>query len=169
MRAITRVLPKTKVKIFLIFWGRYMNEEIIIRSLSQYNHVINLIANKWREMAANSPMVIVIKTKKDKRSIAQHKMLHSMLGDLEKQVSWHGRKLSLNIWKRLCMAAFLREQNQVPMLVPALDGYGVDIIFERTSQLSTKDCRDLIEWIAAFGTEHNVNWTKYGKVDESEW
>ena len=42
-------------------------------------------------------------------------------------------------------------------LIPALDGKGFDIIFERTSQLNTKDCADFCTWCIAFGDENNVN------------
>jgi hypothetical protein len=40
--------------------------------------------------------------------------------------------------------------------VPALDGHGVDIIYERTSRLSKDECGRLMEWIEAFAAERGV-------------
>jgi hypothetical protein len=91
-----------------------------------------------------------------KRTGAENRLLHAILNDLAKQATWHGQKLSLEVWKRLCMAAWLRESGEQPMLVPALDGNGFDVIFERTSKLSKKQCASLIDWIFAFGAEQGV-------------
>ena len=62
----------------------------------------------------------------------------------------------MEVWKRLCMAAWMREERQSPQLVPALDGHGVDIIYERTSKLSKDECGRLMEWITAFAAERGV-------------
>lgn len=62
----------------------------------------------------------------------------------------------MEVWKRLCMAAWMREERQSPQLVPALDGHGVDIIYERTSKLSKDECGRLMEWIEAFAAERGV-------------
>lgn len=92
----------------------------------------------------------------DSRSSDQNRRLHAMLNDLAKQVTWHGQKLPAGVWKRLCTAAWLREEGERPIMVPALDGIGVDVIYERTSKLSVKRCASLMEWIAAFSAEHGV-------------
>lgn len=94
------------------------------------------------------------------RSIEQNARLHAMLSDIAHQVEWHGQKFNITVWKRLCTAAWLREEGEQPLLVPALDGQGFDLIFERTSKLSVKKCAALITWIEAFGTEHQVRWTQ---------
>jgi NinB protein len=74
-------------------------------------------------------------------------------------VEWMGKKFNIDIWKRLVTAAWMREQNEQPMMIPALDGNGFDIIFERTSKLTQSQCGSLVEWILAFGAEHNVKWS----------
>lgn len=93
------------------------------------------------------------------RNDAQNRRLHAMLGDLEKQVLWHGQRLSAGVWKRLCTAAWLREEGEQVQMIPALDGKGFDVIWERTSKLSKKRMGSLITWVDAFGGEHSVNWT----------
>lgn len=107
-----------------------------------------------------APEGYTVKFSMPKRSNDQNALLHSALTDISEQVEWYGQKLSVDVWKRLCMAAWLRERKEQPMLVPALDGNGVDIIFERTSKLTIAQCSELIEWCFCFGAEHHV---KFGK------
>jgi hypothetical protein len=66
----------------------------------------------------------------------------------------------MEVWKRLCMAAWLRERGEQPMMVPALDGHGVDIIYHRTSKLNKRECAELIDYIFALGSELNVKFTE---------
>jgi hypothetical protein len=94
-----------------------------------------------------------------KRNLAQNRALHAALGDVADQVDWYGRKLSAGVWKRLAMAAWLREQGEHPQLIPALDGNGFDVVFEKTSELTIKQCGELLEWVMAFGAEHDVKFT----------
>lgn len=93
------------------------------------------------------------------RNSDQNRKLHAMFQDLERQVKWHGQELPAGVWKRLCTAAWLREEGERPAMIPALDGIGVDVIFERTSKLSVKRCASLITWVDAFGAEHGVSWS----------
>ncbi|MEP6587159.1 MAG: recombination protein NinB [Polaromonas sp.] len=99
------------------------------------------------------------------RSLEQNALLHAALTDISQQVEWMGKKFSVEIWKRLCMASWLREKREQPMLIPALDGNGFDIIFERTSKLSTTQCSELVEWCFAFGVEHEVKFRDRGLDD----
>jgi len=94
-----------------------------------------------------------------KRSLAANAALHAALNDIADQVVWQGQKFPAGVWKRLCTAAWLRERGDRPMMVPALDGVGVDVIYERTSQMSKKEMGELIEWCHAFGAEHGVKFT----------
>ena len=93
------------------------------------------------------------------RNGEQNKLLHKLLTQVAAQVEWHGQKLSVVVWKRLCTAAWLREDGHSPMLVPALDGHGIDMIFEHTSKLSVKQCASLITWVEAFGSQNGVKWS----------
>ncbi len=93
------------------------------------------------------------------RSSDQNRLLHKLLTQVSEQVQWHGQTLSVTVWKRLCTAAWLREDGHSPMLVPALDGHGIDLVFEHTSKLSVKQCASLIEWVTCFGTQNGVKWS----------
>lgn len=99
---------------------------------------------------------MVVEVKPETRSLAQNALLHSALTDIANQVEWHGQKFDVVVWKRLCVASWLREKNQTPDLIPALDGNGFDVIYEKTSKLSAAQCSELLEWCFAFGAEHGV-------------
>lgn len=93
------------------------------------------------------------------RNDPQNRAFHSAVSDIARQVVWHGQRLPAGVWKRLLCAAWMREQGDRPLMVPALDGIGVDVIFEKTSKLSVKAMSSLIEWTMAFGAEHDVKFT----------
>lgn len=99
---------------------------------------------------------LVLEVRPQPRSSQQNARLHAMLTELALNVEWGGKKLPMEVWKRLCMAAWMREERQSPQLVPALDGNGVDIIYERTSRLTKDECGRLMEWITAFAAERGV-------------
>lgn len=102
---------------------------------------------------------LVIRNEQDGRSVEQNARLHAMLTDISRQVEHYGQKLNVTIWKRLATAAWLREINHQPQMIPAIDGHGVDVIFERTSKLSMKQMTSLIEWVQAYGDEKGVRWS----------
>lgn len=94
-----------------------------------------------------------------KRSLAANAAFHAAVSDIADQVEWYGQKLPAGVWKRLLVSAYLRERGEKPFMVPALDGVGVDVIYERTSQMSRQEMGELIEWVSAFGAEHGVKFT----------
>lgn len=104
------------------------------------------------------PKKIVIKDLD--RSSDQNRALHAMLTDIANQVEHAGKKWDVLIWKRLLTAAWLREAGDQPQMIPAVDGHGFDVIYERTSKLTVKQCASLLEWITAFAAEHQVRLTQ---------
>lgn len=99
---------------------------------------------------------MVVEVRKETRSLEQNALLHAALTDIANQVEWYGKKFDVVVWKRLCVASWLREKNQTPDLIPALDGNGFDVVYEKTSKLSVTQCSELLEWCFAFGAEHGV-------------
>lgn len=100
-----------------------------------------------------------VEVREPTRNSPQNACLHAALSDLARQAEWKGQKLSAGVWKRLCVASWMRERGQNPMMVPALDGQGFDIIYERTSKLSVRECSELTEWVYALGSELGVRFT----------
>lgn len=126
------------------------------------------LMHAWAECI--KPMLVgghrlVLEVKPEPRSSEQNRLLHAALTDIAQQVEWMGQKFTVEVWKRLCMASWLREKKEQPMLIPALDGNGFDVIFERTSKLSRTQCSELLEWCFAFGAEHEVKFRERGMED----
>jgi hypothetical protein len=133
------------------------SKQIIINNPAILHHATEILSKNWlKYKQLGTPLELLIRPKRQTRSILQNALLHAVLTDIAKQVKWHGQSFDVVTWKRLCMAAWLREKNEQPQLIPALDGKGFDIIFERTSSLNVKDCADFCTWCLAFGDEHNV-------------
>lgn len=109
-----------------------------------------------REAILTAPEGYVVEIHEETRSLEQNDHAHAALTDIAKQVEWHGKKLTVLTWKRLTMAAFLREIGHQPELIPALDGNGFDIVFEHSSKLGKRKFAAWVEWLYAFGAEHRV-------------
>lgn len=75
----------------------------------------------------------------------------AMLGEISRQVDWYGKKLSDIQWKDVFTAA-LREYEVVPGITPGT----FVVLGMRTSKMNTKEMRDLMTLIEAFGTERGV-------------
>lgn len=96
------------------------------------------------------------------RSLDQNSLLHDALTDIAKQVEWKGLRFSVDVWKRLCMASWIRERGGQPELIPALDGNGFDVVYERTSKLTVAQMSEFLEWVTAFGAQNGVTFGKLG-------
>lgn len=86
------------------------------------------------------------------RNHEQNAKLHAMLSDIARQAKHAGKKWNVTIWKRLLVYSFLREKGEQAQMIPALDGNGFDVIYERTSSMTVKQVAELIEFVYAVGT-----------------
>ena len=93
-----------------------------------------------------------IEFKRSRRSIPQNARMWAMLTDVSRQLPWHGVKLPPDDWKLIFLDALKREVR----VVPALDGRGFVNLGRSSSDLSKEEMSDLMELIAAFGTQHGV-------------
>ena len=100
---------------------------------------------------------MTFEVKPAKRSDAENRLLHALLGHISKTQQWAGKKRDIETWKRLLTAAWCRAIGEQIELLPALDGHGVDIVFRRTSQLTRKECADLIEYVYAWMADNGVD------------
>jgi len=110
-------------------------------------------------LAGGRPLTVEVK--EEKRSDAENRLLHALLGHISKTQEWAGKKRDIETWKRLLTAAWCRAIGEQVELLPALDGHGVDIVFRRTSQLTRKECADLIEFIFAWAAEHGIEFPEH--------
>lgn len=107
-----------------------------------------------------------IEVSEAKRSGAENRLLHAMLTHISKTHEWAGKRRDVETWKRLLVAAWCRANNEQVELLPALDGHGVDIVFRRTSQLTRRECADLIEFVFAWGSENDITFPEAPKQVE---
>ncbi len=95
-----------------------------------------------------------------KRGLLQNDAIHAKLRDISEQMLWPptvmGQRWPLLTWKRLAMAAWLREEGEAPQMIPALDGNGMDIVYEQTSKLTIAQASRFLEWLTAFGAQNGV-------------
>lgn len=124
-------------------------------------------AIKGQLLAGGRPLTVEVR--EEKRSDAENRLLHALLGHISKTQEWAGKKRDIETWKRLLTAAWCRAIGEQVELLPALDGHGVDIVFRRTSQLTRKECADLIEFIFAWAAEHDIEFPEHRReVIDSE-
>ena len=93
-------------------------------------------------------MVVVIGP--PKRNLTINAALHVKIDEVAERFAWAGRRWDSETWKRLLVAAWCRANAEQAIVLPALDGAGVDVVWRRTSDLTQEECRDLMSFIEAW-------------------
>lgn len=102
---------------------------------------------------AQAPAGWRITVEPPKRSLDQNAALHALLTEVAERCEWAGRRWDLDTWKRLLVGAWSRAINDPVLLLPALDGAGVEVVFRRTSTMTKRECSELLEFINAWCAE----------------
>ena len=132
-------------------------EHFILRS-NPHPARANAVKAIWQ-----SPDGYVVEIKEPTRTLEQNAKLHAMLGELVKSGHrWAGQKMSMDDWKALFTAVICRDQRTVP----GIDG-GIVVLGKRTSTMSSREIRDMIECLYAFGSDpdHLVNFKDMANVE----
>ena len=124
--------------------------------------VIKIIGEPQRQRAIELirmlPMDVVhtvkIEEYKATRNLHQNAKLYAMLTDISNQVVWYGQKLTKEEWKDIFTSAMKKLK-----VVPGIDG-GFVVIGAHTSKMSIAEMAELIEFMYAFGAQHNVVWSE---------
>lgn len=93
---------------------------------------------------------ITLSVEEERRSSEQNRLLHALLQDIAQRREWAGRKWDAEVWKRLLVAAWTRARGEQSLIVPALDGHGVDVVFRRTSRMTRPELSELIDFVQAW-------------------
>lgn len=99
---------------------------------------------------AHAPEGWRVKVEPPKRTLEQNALLHALLTEVAATRTWAGQRWDIEDWKRLLTAAWLRARKESPVMVPAIDGSGFDVLYRRTSQLTKAECSELVEYIHAW-------------------
>ena len=102
---------------------------------------------KPRLLAGNA---YTLSIEEPRRNNSQNALLHATLAEIARTREWAGRRWEMEVWKRLLTAAWMRARGEPVLCVPALDGHGVDVVFQRTSTLSKAQMAELIDFIQAW-------------------
>ena len=115
--------------------------------ISSYTNLVT--AFKWiKALGFGKPYVIEVKA--FTRTIAQNDLMWSLLGEISKQLVWHGQNLTPENWKDVLTAALKRQA-----VVPGIDG-GFVVLGQRTSKMTVKEMNEVIEMAYAFGAQNGV-------------
>jgi hypothetical protein len=91
-----------------------------------------------------------VSVKPERRSNDQNALLWVLLGEVSRQVDWHGQKLEPAEWKDVFTASLKRQK-----VVPGLDG-GFVVLGSSTSRMDKQEFSELVELIYAFGAQQGV-------------
>lgn len=93
----------------------------------------------------------LVKVSEPTRSLEQNALLHAELQEISERVKWDGQLWTVDEWKRLLTAAWMRAIKEYPCTpVRALDHPGLDFLYRRTSTLTVPEMNDLIAYIQAW-------------------
>ena len=106
------------------------------------------------QAVADAPKGWVVRIEPPKRNLDQNAALHAKISEIAARMEWCGKKWDLETWKRLLVGAWTRAINEPVMMLPALDGHGVEIVFRKTSTLTKRECSDLLEFVNAWAAEN---------------
>lgn len=123
----------------------------------------HLAHNNARRMACHAVMQapdgFVVTVKEGTRNSAQNALLWSLLGQISKQVVWHGQKLTPDNWKDLLSASLKRQT-----VLPGLDG-GFVVCGTSTSKMTKRDFSELCELAIAFGAQQGVEFREFPETE----
>lgn len=105
---------------------------------------------QWLQRGEEAALIV----SEPRRTLDQNAKLWPMLGDVSRQVQWHGQYLKDFEWKDVFTAALKRYR-----AVPGIDG-GIVLLGMRTSRMTKAELSELIECIYSFGAEHDVVWSE---------
>jgi hypothetical protein len=98
----------------------------------------------------------VVEVKPATRNLEQNALLHALLSEIAEQKEWAGKRWDTEDWKRLLTAAWMRTRAQSVAMVPAIDGHGFDVLYQRTSTLSKGEFAELVDFTQAWAAEQGI-------------
>jgi hypothetical protein len=116
--------------------------------------IVDIEARRQKALGwlAKAPLGFVVTFQRNKRSIPQNARLWAMLGEISRQVEWHGARLSPDDWKIMFLQALGHEMR----IAPNIAGDGIVSLGGRSSKLSKQEFSDLMELMSAFAAERGV-------------
>lgn len=108
------------------------------------------------EFVAGAPDGWVVTIEPPRRGSEINAALHAKLGEIAASREWDGRRWDIDGWKRMLSAAWGRATGNGVLMVRALDGAGVDVIYRHTSKMTQREVSDLLAYIEAWAAETEI-------------
>lgn len=124
---------------------------------------------------ADDGMEVVLKEPAKTRD--QEAKYHAMFTDIARQITFDGRYMEADDWKRVMVDAFWRVTKDDPVLrkewdriaprmVRSLDGTGFVQLGAQTRRFSKKLASEFIEYMHAWGADVGIEWGKKHHVSD---
>lgn len=107
-----------------------------------------------KQLIDKAPDNAVVRVSAPTRSLDQNAKMHAMLSDLSRAKP-EGRRHTPDVWKAIMMQAC----GHASQFEFGLDGQPFPLGF-RSSRLTVSQMSDLIEFMYAYGAEHDVRWSE---------
>ena len=133
--------------------------------------VSNCLKKIWELFRTGQLFEVVIRIF-DEKSREQEEKYHAMIGDISRQMLYHGEKLDAESWKRLLVEAFVQVMREMAQaenkpdpfsgqarLLMSLDGQRVVQLGVQTRRFRKDIASEFIEYLYAYGTENGVKFT----------
>ena len=128
--------------------------KVVIRNEDQLRRTLKTIGS----MTFTQPVVIELRPHRLSKTREQENKFHGMCRDLAvQQVQWGGSSRTADEWKMLVKSAIHHMRRGETRVVAGLEGEVVELLAS-TSKWSRKDYSEAIEYLLAFGAEHDVRW-----------
>lgn len=143
---------------------------ILVRSVIQLERLREVI--EQLPLDDERPIRVTFDDPLPAKSRDQEQKYHAMIGDIARQFQHCGKHWSADDMKRLLIDQFKRDTIKDPDIAPlwasmgivdmapALDGSGVVVLGVQSRKFPLKLAIIFIEWLDAFGTELNIEWTE---------
>lgn len=133
--------------------------------------LFRLVHPTARQMASraviDAPDGYVCKVEPAPKSRDQEARYHAMIGDIARAVPIFDRLWDREDMKRLLVDQFVRDMKNsgTPLrhggqVVPSIDGTGIVQLGVQTRDFLKAEASAFIEWLFAFGAEHDIRWSE---------
>ena len=103
-----------------------------------------------------APTGYAVEIRPKNRTLDQNAKIHALIQRISQKVVWAGKLQEVETWKRLLTAAWLRARGEPVEMLPAIDGFGVDVVFRPTSKLTVEEMSEFIEYVTAWAVEQGI-------------
>jgi hypothetical protein len=133
----------------------------------RFQLVHQIARDRAKAAIAEAPLGTVVTLSEATKSRDQENHYHALIADIACSCLLDGERMSDEDWKRVLVHMFanIKETEGDPLqghgrLVRSPDGVGVVQLGVQTRTFSKRHAAEFIDFLFAFGAEHNVEWSE---------